>query len=170
MGAQGRLDYSVVHPTSFVLFDVAKRMWEKVGLKPPATDYSYYYLHDLARSEIFPIYPPIAKIFGVQGGYLFKIQNHHLANNVGDFLTLPQYLEACFRAYEKSGAKGVVNSRVDVWLANEETKSQLIALARENSAERFDAHGVRGFPPHPTLASRGPPSPQGEKGDKKAGV
>jgi hypothetical protein len=129
---KGAFMYSVVHPTSYVLFDVAKRMWEKVGLKPPATDYSYYYLHDLARSEIFPIYPPIAKIFGVQGGYLFKIQNHHLANNVGDFLTLPQYLEACFRAYEKSGAAGVVNSRVDVWLANEETKSQLIALAREN--------------------------------------
>ena len=71
-------------------------------------------------------------MFGVQGGYLFKLQNHHLANSVGDFLTLPQYLEACFRAYEKSGAAGVVNSRVDVWLANEETKSQLIALAREN--------------------------------------
>ncbi len=129
---KGAFMYSVVHPTTNVLFDVAKRVWEKVGLKPPATDYSYYYLHDLARSEIFPIYPPIAKIFGVQGSYLFKIQNHHLANDVGDFLTLPQYLEACFRCYEKSRELGVVNSRVEVWLANEDTKSQLIALAREN--------------------------------------
>lgn len=129
---KGAFMYSVVHPTSYVLFDVAKRMWEKVGLKPPATDYSYYYIHDLARSEIFPIYPAVAKIFGVQGGYLFKIQNHHLANDVGDFLTLPQYLEACFRSYEKAGADNVVNSRVEAWIADENTKTLLIGLAREN--------------------------------------
>lgn len=129
---RGVFMYSLVHPMSFVLFDIAKRMWEKVGLEPPAADYGYYQIYDLARAEIFPVYPPIAKLFGVQGAYLFKLQNHHLANDVGDFLTLPQYLAACFKTYEKAGAENLGNPRVEGWLADEGTKSLLIGLAREN--------------------------------------
>lgn len=129
---RGVFMYSLVHPLGYVLFDISKRMWEKAGLTPPATDFSYYQIHDLARAEIFPVYPPIAKLFGVQGGYLFKLQNHHLANSVGDFLTLPEYLAACFRTYEKEGAARLGNKRVDAWLADEKTKSLLIGLAREN--------------------------------------
>ncbi len=129
---RGVFMYSIVHPMSFVLFDLSKRMWEKVGLKPPATDFGYYQIHDLARAEIFPVYPPIARHFGIQGGYLFKLQNHHLANNVGDFLTLRQYLAACFRTYEKAGAARLGNPRVDGWLADENTKTTLVRLAREN--------------------------------------
>lgn len=129
---RGVFMYSLVHPMSFVLFDIAKRMWEKVGLTPPATNFGYYQIYDLARAEIFPVYPPIAKLFGVQGGYLFKLQNHHLANDVGDFLNLPQYLSACYRTYEKAGAANLGNPRVEGWLADEDTKSLLIGLAREN--------------------------------------
>jgi hypothetical protein len=129
---RGVFMYSLVHPKSFVLFDLAKRMWEKVGLKPPATDFGYYEIHDLARAEIFPVYPPVAKVFGAQGGYLFKLQNHHLASSVGDFLTLPQYLSSSFKTFEKTGADRLGNPRVDAWLADQQTKSLLISLAREN--------------------------------------
>jgi hypothetical protein len=131
---RGVFMYSLVHPMTFVLFDLAKKLWEKVGLTPPPVNFNYYDIYDLARSEIFPIYPPIAKIFGVQGGYLFKLQNHHLANSVGDFLTLPQYLAASFKTYEKAGAASLGNPRVDAWLADEKTKALLIRLARENLA------------------------------------
>lgn len=129
---RGVFMYSTVHPMSFVLFDIAKRMWEKAGLQAPQGDFGYYNIHDLARAEIFPIYPPIARVYGAQGGYLFKLQNHHLANNVGDFLTLPQYLAACFKTYEKAGAARLGNARVDAWLADERTKNLLIGMAREN--------------------------------------
>jgi hypothetical protein len=129
---RGVFMYSLVHPKSFVLFDLARRMWEKVGLKPPGTDFGYYEIHDLARAEIFPVYPPVAKVFGAQGGYLFKLQNHHLASSVGDFLTLPQYLSSSFKTFEKTGVDRLGNPRVDAWLADEQTKSLLISLAREN--------------------------------------
>jgi Polysaccharide biosynthesis enzyme WcbI len=129
---RGVFMYSLVHPMHFVLFDISRRIWEKVGLTPPPTDFSYYNIHDLARAEIFPVYPPIAKLFGVQGGYLFKLQNHHLANDVGDFLTLPQYLSACFKTYEKAGAENLGNPRVEGWLADDSVKSLLVGLAREN--------------------------------------
>ncbi len=129
---RGVFMYSLVHPMSFVLFDVARRLWEKVGLKPRDVNFNYYQIHDLARSEIFPIYPPIARTFGVQGGYLFKLENHHLASGPGDFLTLPQYLAACYRTYEKVGGERLGNPRVDGWLADEKTKGLLVRLAREN--------------------------------------
>ncbi|HEY8163384.1 MAG TPA: WcbI family polysaccharide biosynthesis putative acetyltransferase [Methylocystis sp.] len=129
---RGVFMYSNVHPKSFVLFDLAKRMWEKVGLKPPSSDFGYYEIHDLSRAEIFPVYPAIARVFGAQGGYLFKLQNHHIANSVGDFLTLPQYLWASFKTFEKAGAERLANPRVEAWLADENTKRLLIGLAREN--------------------------------------
>lgn len=129
---RGVFMYSLVHPKSFVLFDIAKRMWEKVGLKPPSADFGYYEIHDLARAEIFPVYPEVAKVFGVQGGYLFKLQNHHLADSVGDFLTLPQYLASSFKTFEKIGAERLSNPRVDAWLADASTKNLLVGLAREN--------------------------------------
>lgn len=129
---RGVFMYSIVHPKSFVLFDIARRMWEKVGLKPPAADFGYYEIHDLARAEIFPVYPAVARVFGAQGGYLFKLQNHHLAHSVGDFLTLPQYLESSFKTFEKTGAEHLANPRVDAWLGDESTKNFVIKLAREN--------------------------------------
>lgn len=129
---RGVFMYSNVHPKSYVLFDIAKRVWQKAGLTVPAADLSYYEIHDLARAEIFPVYPPIARVFGAQGGYLFKLQNHHLANTVGDFLTLPQYLAASYKTFEKIGPAQLSNPRVEGWLADEETKRLLISYAREN--------------------------------------
>jgi hypothetical protein len=129
---RGVFMYSIVHPKSFVLFDIARRMWEKAGLKPPSADFGYYEIHDLARSEIFPVYPAVAKVFGAQGGYLFKLQNHHISHTVGDFLTLPQYLAASFKTFEKTGAERLANPRVDAWLADEKTKNLVVRLARDN--------------------------------------
>jgi len=129
---RGVFMYSTVHPMSFVLFDLAKRLWEKVGLKPAAINFNYYDLHDLSRAEIFPVYPPIAKMLGVQGGYLFKMQNHHLAHTVGDFLTLPQFLTSCYKIYAGHEASRLGNARVDGWLADEPTSRLLVRLAREN--------------------------------------
>ncbi len=129
---RGVFMYSTVHPMSFVLFDLAKKLYEKVGLKPRAVNFNYYDIHDLARSEIFPIYPPIAKRFGAQGGYMFKLQNHHISTTVGDFLTLPQFLASCYKIYGAHDATKISNPRVDAWLADEATSGLLMRLAREN--------------------------------------
>jgi len=134
---RGVFMYSTVHPMSFVLFDLARRLWEKVGLKPRPVNFNYYDIHDLSRAEIFPVYPPIAKMLGVQGGYLFKLGNHHLAHTVGDFLTLPQFLAACYKIYAAHDAVKLGNARVDAWLADEKTSDLLVRLARENLKAGF---------------------------------
>ena len=102
---RGVFMYSTVHPMSFVLFDLSRKLFETVGLKPRTVNFNYYAIHDLARSEIFPIYPPIAKRYGAQGGYMLKLQND------------PSQLS---------------NARVDAWLADEATSGLLMRLAREN--------------------------------------
>jgi hypothetical protein len=129
---RGVFMYSTVHPMSFVLFDIAKKLFERVGLNPGGVNFNYYDIHDLARSEIFPVYPPIAKAFGVEGGYLFKMHNHHLANSVGDFLTLPQFLSACYKIYAGAEPSQLANQRVDAWLEDKATCDVIVRLAREN--------------------------------------
>ncbi len=131
---RGVFMYSSVHPMSFMLFDLAKKLWEKVGLKARQVNFNYYDIHDLARSEIYPVYPPIAKRFGAQGGYMFKMQNHHISATVGDFLTLPQFLSACYKVYAAHDISALSNPRVDAWLADDATSSLLTKLARENLA------------------------------------
>ena len=129
---RGVFMYSTVHPMSFTLFDLAKRLWEKVGLTPRQVNFAYYDLHDLSRAEIFPVYPPVAKLFGVQGSYQFKLQNHHISHTVGDFLTLPQFIASCYKIYQKHEASQLSNARVEGWLADAATTRLLTSFAREN--------------------------------------
>ena len=93
--------YSTVHPKGFVLFDMARKVFAKAGLRARELDFEYYAIHDLARSEIFPIYPPIAELFGVPGSYVFKAQNHHISAGVGRFLNLRRYLSECYKVLPK---------------------------------------------------------------------
>jgi hypothetical protein len=129
---RGVFMYSTVHPKGYVLFDIARRLFAKVGLQARELDYEYYAIHDLARSEIFPIYPPIAERLGVPGSYLFKLQNHHLSAGVGGFLNLPQYLAACYKIYQRSSPSKMRHPRVDGWLSDQATSEMLVKLAREN--------------------------------------
>jgi hypothetical protein len=129
---RGVFMYSIVHPKPFVLFDISKRLFEETGLKGAELDFSYYAVDDLARSEVFPVYPAVGELFGVRGSYLFKLSNFHLSSGVGDFLTLPQYLSACYKVYQRAESAQMAHARVDAWLENEATSTLLVKLAREN--------------------------------------
>ncbi|HEY8138873.1 MAG TPA: WcbI family polysaccharide biosynthesis putative acetyltransferase [Methylocystis sp.] len=129
---RGVFMYSSVHPKGFVLYDVAKKLFATVGLPARELDFEYYAIHDLARSEIFPIYPPIGESLGVPGSYLFKLPNYHISAGVGDFLNLPQYLAACYKIYQSSKSSQMRHPRVDNWLSDDATSEMLARLAREN--------------------------------------
>ena len=132
---RGVFMYSTVHPKAFVLCDLAKRLAERVGLPLRNLDFDLYSIHDLARSEIFPVYPGIAERYGAKGSYLFKLQNHHLSAGTGDFMTLPQYLEACWRVYDQSRPEQMSHPRIERWLADDKVSAWLVAAARENRSK-----------------------------------
>jgi len=129
---RGVFMYSNVHPMNFVLHDVAKQLWRRVGLPVREENLQLYGIDDLGRAEVFPVYPPIAKMFGVKGSYLFKLSNHHLNYTVGDFLNLPQFLSACYKTYAASPADKLSCARVDAWLADAGISDLLTSMAKEN--------------------------------------
>ena len=129
---RGVFMYSLAHPKPYVLFDLAKRLFADVGLKAPDVDFDYYSIDDLARSEIFPIYPPVGSILGVRGSYLFKMKNFHLSQSVGDILTLPQFLAESYKTYAQGDAANMEQIRVDAWRKDRATAELILGLAREN--------------------------------------
>jgi len=47
-----------------VLADIARRLFVKTGLAIRNENFDDYAIDDLSRSEIFPVYPEIAELFG----------------------------------------------------------------------------------------------------------
>ncbi|HXY58318.1 MAG TPA: WcbI family polysaccharide biosynthesis putative acetyltransferase [Methylocystis sp.] len=129
---RGVFMYSIVHPKPFVLADIARRLFAKAGLEIRNHNLDDYAIDDLARSEIFPVYPEIAELYGVRGAYLFKRGNFHISHGVGEFLTLPQYLSGCYAVYKKARPEQIAHPRVDAWLAETELSRKLVSLAQEN--------------------------------------
>jgi hypothetical protein len=129
---RGVFMYSSVHPKPYVLADIATRLFERVGLKVREDNLDHYTIDDLARAEIFPIYPSIGEMYGARGGYLFKMGNFHVSNGVGDFLNLPQYLSACYKIYQAAASTQMAHQRIDNWLSDDATSDYLVRLAREN--------------------------------------
>lgn len=130
---RGVFMWSNAHPKSFVLYDLAKTLLARAGIAVREIDWDYYAIDDLGRSEVYPVYPPIAERFGHPGSYTFKRGNYHLSSSVGDNLTLPQFLSESYKVYARHASARLVHPRVEGWLADEATADALVALARENS-------------------------------------
>jgi hypothetical protein len=130
---RGPFMFSTVHPKPFVMHDIAKKILPLAGLAAPDVAFDHVAIDDLARSEVFPVYPPIAESFGARGSYLFKLANFHLSDGVGAFITLPEYIERSYAAYRKATPQQLRHARTDGWLSSAETTQTLIALAKENA-------------------------------------
>jgi hypothetical protein len=129
---RGVFMYSLVHPKPFVLFDLAKKLMAREGLPTPPIYNDYYAIDDLGRAEIFPVYPPIGEWYGVQGSYVFKLENYHLSSEIGDFVTLPYYLAECFETYRRCKPSQLTHPRIEAWLDDPAAVGQIVTLAREN--------------------------------------
>jgi hypothetical protein len=129
---RGVFMYSLVHPKPFVLFDIAKKLFAQQGLPVPSINLDYYTIDDLSRAEIFPVYPPIAEWFGAPGSYTFKLENYHLSSSIGEFITLPEYLEGCYETYRRCTPAQLTHARIEAWLDEPETIGRIVTLAREN--------------------------------------
>jgi hypothetical protein len=129
---RGAFMYSLAHPKPFVLFDLAKRLFAGAKLTVPDVDFDYYAIDDLARSEIFPIYPPVGELLGVRGSYLFKKKNFHLSQSVGDVLTLPEFIAQSYKVYARHHPSRITQLRVDAWRKDRAMAGSIVELAKEN--------------------------------------
>jgi hypothetical protein len=132
---RGVFMYSIVHPKPYVLADIARQLFARNGLAVRNQNLDDYAIDDLARAEIFPVYPEIAENFGVRGNYLFKQGNFHISNGVGNFLTLPEYIDACYAVYKRARPAQIAHPRIDGWLSDEALTRRLVVLAQENLSQ-----------------------------------
>lgn len=89
---RGCFMYTMNHPRLLVLADIARAMLEKAG-QPVRTMRPETYAKDsLQELVIWPVYPEIAAIYGLEGDYCFKPQN-------GRVIDLEQMVRGSYASY-----------------------------------------------------------------------
>ena len=130
----GTFMYSMNHPKAHVLFDVARALMKRAGLKTAdAIEFADFAVDDIVRGAVYPVYPEIAERYGHRGAYLFKRANYAISRSVGEFLGLRAYIEACFAVYAKHSRDQFGAYRVQAWLEDPEV------------ARLFDYHAADGL-------------------------
>jgi hypothetical protein len=129
--------YSINHPKPFVLFDLARVLLRKKGLKVSDAPFEHFTVDDVSQGVIYPIYPEIAERYGWQGAYLFKQANYNLKFSVGEFYDLPTFLKKSFAAYQRFGAARLGAPRLDEWRNDPEVGRLFDYFAAENLAARY---------------------------------
>lgn len=132
---RGCFMYSMNHPKSFVLADVARALLAREKLPIHDVDFDDFDVDDIVRGSVFPVYPPIAEYYGHRGSYVFKLANYRLSRSVGDFMTLRQFVESSFRVYAKHARPQLAHHRVEDWLADAGLGRDLAVLSAENLAK-----------------------------------
>ncbi|GEO97986.1 WcbI family polysaccharide biosynthesis putative acetyltransferase [Methylobacterium haplocladii] len=69
---RGAFMHAINHPKLFVLADLAGRVARDAGLAPLDLAVDAYLVDDLLDDVIWPIYPPVAEVYGLAGSYAFK--------------------------------------------------------------------------------------------------
>lgn len=112
---KGAFMHAINHPKLFVLADLAARLARDVDLAPADLSVDAYLVDDLLDDVIWPIYPPIADVYGLAGSYTFKqratpgaapsmldLQNF-VAGSLGLYDTMPKKRLTCHRTEHWSG-------------------------------------------------------------------
>jgi hypothetical protein len=126
---RGCFMYSINHPKPHVFFDLARQLMQKTGVPTRSVDFENYTVDDLVRGVVYPVYPPIADYYGINGSYIFKGAHFSLTLDVGHFWDLRQYVTECYRTYAKYEPSQLSNERVQAWLDDAEVSNFLRGVA-----------------------------------------
>ena len=69
---RGLFMHNINHPRLSVLGDVAARLLREAGLAPRQVPVEAYAPDVLLDDPVWPVYPPVATLYGLSGGYAFK--------------------------------------------------------------------------------------------------
>ena len=135
----GNFMYSMNHPKAFVLADVARALLIRAKLPYRDLDFDDFAVDDIVRGSVYPVYPEIAEHYGHRGSYVFKAANYRLSRSVGEFMTLPMFIERCYTMYARYDRQQMSHHRVEGWLADAEVCKRLSLLSAERIAARARA-------------------------------
>ena len=127
-GRRGAFMHVINHPKAFVVGDIARRLLTESGLAPEPVEIEDYLGDELARDVVWPVYPPVAEIYGITGSYLFKTKPR--GDAFPTLYDLPGFLAASFALYDAADPGSLGCARVDAWIAAPE----IVALFRAAAA------------------------------------
>lgn len=111
------------HPKLFVLADLGRRLLEGSGVPQAEMEVEDYLGDDLVLDVIWPIYRPIAELYGLPGSSVFKMKNRQ--GDLGTMYDLPEFVAASHAVYAAQPPGHLTNGRVEAWLQDPETSAFL---------------------------------------------
>lgn len=96
----GPFMHSINHPSGAAMVQLSRLVARKLGGDESliSTPLERTLQDTLATGTVWPVYPPIAQRFGIEGSYVWKIESDTF------FPTLHSYIEASYRVYETNNA------------------------------------------------------------------
>jgi hypothetical protein len=105
--------HTVNHPKVHALADLAAELLRREGIEP-MVQLGELVEDSLADFPVWPVYPPVAARYGVQGSYLFKIDRGNCPPAQPRIaLSLEDFVNASFARYREVGPERLACPRVD---------------------------------------------------------
>ncbi|MCJ2083255.1 WcbI family polysaccharide biosynthesis putative acetyltransferase [Methylobacterium sp. J-090] len=101
------------HPKVFVLADLARRLAREAGLAPLDLAAEDYLADDLVADAVWPLYPEIARRYGLAGTTHFKPKERGGASTI--LLDRKAFVAGSFAAYARHPMEALVCPRVAAW-------------------------------------------------------
>lgn len=118
---RGAFMHSINHPKLFVLADIAARLLREAGIVPACVPVEAYLVDDLLDDAIWPIYPPVAELYGLRGSYVFKRRGKPGA--APSILDLEGFVAESLAIYRKTPRERLTCHRVEHWAGVPEVRA-----------------------------------------------
>ncbi|MDV2987061.1 UNVERIFIED_CONTAM: WcbI family polysaccharide biosynthesis putative acetyltransferase [Methylobacteriaceae bacterium AG10] len=109
----GLFMHNINHPRLSVLGDVAERLLREAGLAPRSVAVEAYAPDALLDDPIWPVYPPVATLYGVAGSTVFKRRQRRGA--APETLSLDAFVAESLAIYRDQPRERLTCHRVEHW-------------------------------------------------------
>ncbi|BAU90800.1 hypothetical protein MPPM_2195 [Methylorubrum populi] len=117
----GLFMHNINHPRLNVLGDIAARLLREAGLAPRPVAVEAYAPDALLDDAIWPVYPPVAVLYGVAGSTVFKRRQRRGAPP--ETLGLDAFVAESLAIYRAQPRETLTCHRVEHWAASPEIRS-----------------------------------------------
>jgi GSCFA family/Polysaccharide biosynthesis enzyme WcbI len=109
---RGRFVYTPNHPALFVTADIARVLLRRAGIEPAFDAPEDLLPDEMLDKAVWPVYPEIARRFGIPGSYAFKPAQPPGSAEPPAVLDLDAFIARSFAAYEHMPPSALASARL----------------------------------------------------------
>ena len=125
---RGAFMHTINHPKMYVTSDLACGLLAKAGIPFEECDLDAYLADDFVRQGTWPVYGPVADLFGVPGSYMF-LKRDRRPDAPQVTIDLATFIAESFASYRGYDPARLACARVAAWRGNEEVRTRLRDVA-----------------------------------------